>query len=45
MRIRRVVIGFLVTAALVTGAALAVVAASSTSPGGARAATAIEYAL
>jgi hypothetical protein len=45
MRVRRMVIGFLVGAALVAGAALAVVAASGTTSGGAHAATAIEYAV
>jgi hypothetical protein len=46
MRIRRMVIGFLVSAALAAGAALAVVAATSSSPTtGTGAATAIEYGL
>jgi hypothetical protein len=43
MKIRRMVIGLLVSAALLAGGALALVAASSSSPTGANAATAIEY--
>jgi len=45
MRIRRVVIGLVVSAALVAGAALAVVSATSSHPTGSNAATMVEYAL
>ena len=45
MRIRRMVIGLLVSAALVAGAALAIVSATSSSPSGSSAATMVEYAM
>jgi len=45
MGIRKIVIGMLVTAALVAGAALAVVAASGSAHTGTGAATMVEYAL
>jgi len=45
MGVRRIVIGVLVTAALVAGAALAAVAASGSAHTGTGAATAIEYGL
>jgi len=45
MSIRRMIIGLLVSAALVAGAALAVVSATSSAHTGTGAATAIEYGL
>jgi hypothetical protein len=45
MSIRRMVVSVLVSAVLVAGAALAVVAATSTSPSGTNGATMVEYAL
>lgn len=44
-RIRATVIGVLVAAALLAGAAAAMLSAASTAPTGARAATMVEYAI